>query len=191
MAGDAGSPRAFRELADVLFRATVMKSTGVVQLNENAKDGTYVVACPINQGGALPLKDGRYLRLAIALYFEGTEQGRRLKVRSASYQYQEDLDGDRWIFRYDYLRHPPRPHPGDHLQIRGELTEKGCLPERCPLERIHFPTMRVSLEAVIRLLADQFNIKCELRQKDWRAILAASEAEFLGIAHPSLSGPKD
>jgi hypothetical protein len=189
-AGDSSSPKAFRDLVDLLFRATVMKTMSVVQLNK-VKDDSYVVACPPDQGRALPLNDGRYLRLVIALYFEDTDKGRRLKVKSSSYQYQEDLDGDRWIFRYDYLRNPPHPHPGDHLQIRGDLTEKDCLSKHCPLERVHFPTMRISLEAVIRLLADQFGVKCNRPKKEWRPMLAASEAAFLEIAHHSLSGPAD
>ncbi len=147
----------------------------------------YVVSSPVDRS-ALPLNDGRYLRLTIALYFEQNPESQRLKVHSASYQYQQDTEGERWIFRYDYLRQPPEPHPADHLQIRGELIEK-CLPAHRTLERVHFPTMRVSLEAVIRLLADQFGVRCTQRSGVWRPMLAASEAAFLGIAHRSLSGP--
>ena len=36
----------------------------------------------------------------------------KLKVLKSVLQYQLDEDGDRWIFRYDYLRHadePPNP----------------------------------------------------------------------------------
>jgi hypothetical protein len=115
------------------------------------------------------------------------------KVSSATYQYQQDAESrisDRWIFRYDYLRNPKGQHPADHLQIRGEPTED-CLPGRKGLEGIHFPTMRVSLEAVIRLLADQFAIRCNEPKRVWRPKLAESEAAFLGIAHRSLSGPSE
>jgi hypothetical protein len=131
------------------------------------------------------LNDGRYLRLTMSLYFEDVQEGRRLKTHSGSFQYQQDTAGDRWIFRYDYLRWPPSPHPADHLQIRGTLTED-CLPIHRTLERVHFPTMRVSLEAVIRLLVDQFGVKSNELKKVWRPLLAASEAAFLGIAHRSL-----
>jgi hypothetical protein len=160
-----------------------MRQTGLIQVAQVGNN--YVVGSPIDRG-ALPLNDGRYLRLVITLYFEHVPGGRRLKVHSSSFQYQQDTAGDRWIFRYDYLRLPPEPHPADHLQIRGNLLED-CLPARRTLERVHFPTMRVSLEAVIRLLADQFGVKCN--QRVWRPILAASEAAFMGIAHRSLSGP--
>jgi hypothetical protein len=38
-------------------------------------------------------------------------------------------------------------------------------------------------------LADQFEVKCSQPKNVWRAILATSEAAFLGIAHRSFSGP--
>jgi hypothetical protein len=51
---------------------------------------------------------------------------------------------------------PSEPHPASHLQIRANLTEDCCLPAGTPLERIHFPTGRTTIEAVIRLLAEPF-----------------------------------
>jgi hypothetical protein len=188
MAGQNSALGAFRDLVDRLLRATVARQTAVVQLAE-VETGSYVVSAPVDRT-AIPLNDGRFLRVTIALYFEHTSEGRRLKVRSASYQYQEDLGGDCWMFRYDYLREPKNPHPANHLQIRGKLIEN-CLPPHHPLERVHFPTMRVSLEAVIRLLADQFRVKCNQRAAIWRPMLAASEAPYLRIAHRSLSGPAE
>ncbi len=110
-----------------------------------------------------------------------TEQG-RLKILTASYQYQMGREGDRWMFRYDYLRTPPHPHPAAHLQINGSLTEE-CLPPGRLLARVHFPTARVSLEAVIRLLADQFGTPCGSAQEVWRAVLSETERAFLQIDH--------
>ena len=52
-----------------------------------------------------------------------------------------------------------------------------------PLARVHFPTMRVSLEAIIRLLVEDFRVPCEAPADVWRPVLAASEAAFLAIAH--------
>jgi hypothetical protein len=69
-----------------------------------------------------------------------------------------DRDGKHWIFRYDYLRHPASQHPPAHLQIRGKLTEQSVLRQGQPLERVHFPTSGVSLEAIIRVLAVQFGV---------------------------------
>jgi hypothetical protein len=189
MAGTEASPKAFRDLVDVLLRATIMARQEIIRLNYVGD--SFVISG--SQKDAVRLKDRRYLRLTMTLYLEDTAQGRRLKVRSSSYQYQEDLAGDRWVFRYDYLREPKHPHPASHLQIRGELSESGCLPEHGLLERIHFPTSRVPLEAVIRLLAEPKGLKVPWNQRKatWRPMLAQSEAAFLGIAHRSISGPSE
>lgn len=181
---------AFRELASRLLHLTVLYPGGGVRLASGPR-GPETLALG-GWGGPddpLPLNDGRSLRLSVVLYLEPFQDGHRLKVEESSYQYQMDRGGERWIFRYDYLRHPPSPHPAAHLQVRGELAEH-CLPERTPLERIHFPTGRVSLEAIIRLLADQFDVPCNRPAELWRPVLAESEGAFLEIAHRPLSGPE-
>jgi len=106
------------------------------------------------------------------------------------YQYQTSNTEDDWIFRYEYDRHPHRPHPPTHLHVRGELTEN-CMTGSERLEDIHFPaSARVSLESVIRLLADQFGVRTNTRRGFWRAVLTESEKPFLEIAHRGPSGPK-
>ena len=97
-------------------------------------------------------------------------------------------EGDRWIFRYDYNRESPDQHPTAHLHVRGSLSEN-CLAADLALERIHFSTNRISIEAVIRLLIEQFNMTSNSPPEIWRPLLAESEALFLQIAHKSLSGP--
>lgn len=109
-------------------------------------------------------------------------------MEKAGYQYQVDQDGECWVFRYDYVRIPPEPHPGAHLQIRGNLVED-CLPLGVSLERIHFPTMHISLESVIRLLADGFGVPCNGPPEIWRPVLAESERLFLDIAHRPTTSP--
>lgn len=110
----------------------------------------------------------------LKLYLEGS----RLKVKTSSFQYQLDPEGEKWVFRYDYLREPPEPHPAAHLQIRGGLIE-ACLPDARALERVHFPTHRVSLEAVIRLLVEEFAVPTSEPRHVWRPVLAESESAFL------------
>ena len=109
-----------------------------------------------------------------------------MKVMNSAYQYQLDRDSTNWIFRYDYLRKPPRLEPAAHLQINGSLADGA------PLERVRFPTGRVTLESVIRLLADQFGVACNERDKLWRPALDLSETLFLEIAHqPGRKSPDD
>jgi hypothetical protein len=57
------------------------------------------------------------------------------------------------------------------------------------LKDIHFATGRVSLEAVIRTLVEQFHIPTRTEKAFWRPILAVSEEDFLKVAHQPLSGP--
>jgi len=183
-AGTAHSFQAFRDLVSLILNATVLTETSAVRLSYG-QSAEPVLGGRVKPIDPLRLTDGNYLRLTMTLLREETPQGPRVKVRSSSFQYQLDQDGDHWIFRYDYLRNPPEPHPASHLQIRGRLIEAGDV----QLDRVHFPTHRVSLEAVIRLLIEEFNVPARKSEDFWRAVLAESEAVFLGIAHLPTPSP--
>lgn len=189
----SGRPEAFQafcDLASLLLRLTILAPAGGVRLAYGIPRGDEPVLGGWNgPDDPLPLTDERYLRIMVILFFEDTPQGQRAKVKASSFQYQLDRAGDRWVFRYDYLRQPPAPHPAMHLQIRGTLTEQ-CLPGDVLLERVHFPTQRISLEAVIRLLIEQFRVPTNQHAEIWRPVLAESEAAFLEIAHRTISGPE-
>jgi len=174
-----------RELVQLLLKLTVLKGYSSLRLTKGPNARIQTLGHP---GCPLTLNDGRFLRLYSVMALEPTEHGTRLKVRSNGYQYQTDADGDNWIFRYDYQREPPDLHPPAHVQVRGTLHED-CLPPHCPLERIHLPTGRISLEAVIRLLVEQFGIDTNEEPAVWRPVLAESEGIFKSIAHQPLSGP--
>jgi hypothetical protein len=131
----------------------------------------------------LQLRDDRFLRLVIAVYIESGEEGVPfLKVRSSSYQYQATTDNSSWIFRYDYLRESPAHEPGAHLQIRGTLDEP-VLSSANPLATVQFPTRRVSLEAVIRLLALEFRVPTKEQGAVLEAVFTEAERAFFEIAH--------
>ena len=125
----------------------------------------------------------------MSLFLAPHEGRTRLKVEKSVMQYQLDEDGEHWIFRYDYLRQPTEPHPAAHLQIAGTLIEGTVVPVRETLARVHFPTGRVSLEAVIRLLVEQFGVRTNTDPDVWRPVLVESEKEFEEIAHRPLAGP--
>lgn len=130
------------------------------------------------------LRDDRFLRLSMKLFREPHEERtHRLKVVAASYQYQADKAGKQWLFRYDYARDPGNEYPANHLQINGTLTHSEVLPSGRPLSRLHFPTDRVSIEAVIRLLILEFNVPPARDEDYWRPLLTASERAFQTIAH--------
>lgn len=116
--------------------------------------------------------------------------GYRLKVRKSAFQYQEHRDDKAsWIFRYDYLREPPEREPGAHLQINGNL-ERAVLPDGKPLGRVRFPTMRVSLEAIIRLLVEEFGVPCNESEDVWRPALESTEPSFFDIQHLPIWSPE-
>lgn len=187
--GDQESFQAFHRLTALLLELTILAQPGAVRLSRGPRAGTFALGGWKGPTDPLPLNDKRYLRLSMRLFLAAADDRFYLKVEDSSYQYQMDLEGRQWIFRYDYLRYPDHPNPASHLQIRGQLFED-CLPERKQLEDLHFPDARVSLEAVIRLLAEQFSVPCNAEPGIWRPVLAETEREFQRIAHRPISGPE-
>ena len=187
---DPGSFDAFRVLASLLLRTTILKPSGDLTLSYGPRPGRQVAVLGGLNGpeDPLPLNDGRYLRFSIALYMEYTAHGPRAKVKSSGFQYQLDPDGEHWIFRYDYIRQSSDTQPATYLHIRGGFVEN-CLPASGPCESIRFPTRRISLEAAIRLLIEQFRVPTNQSEEIWRPILANSEAAFLGSTGGSRSAP--
>jgi len=174
---------------NLLLRLTILDGAGV-RITAGPRPDERMV---IEGGRALDsdvvlLKDGRFLRLFLVLFRAPYQGGHRMKVEQASYQYQVDEAGLRWVFRYDYRRNPSDQHPATHLQVRGRLHES-VPPFKGMLERTHFPTGRVSIEAVIRLLIEQFSVESATAPEIWRPVLAESERAFEEIAHRPLSGP--
>ncbi|MGH7771205.1 MAG: hypothetical protein ACREQA_03110 [Candidatus Binatia bacterium] len=188
-AGGPDAIPAFHELSNLLLNITVLAPGSTVKLIRLAQDPTKAVLGGRTAREPLCLNDARYLRVSAKLYLDRTTEPNFLKVEETSYQYQLDPEGDRWIFRYDYLRNPPHAYPASHLQINGQLAEAEAFGD-LPLKKVYFPTGRVSLEAVIRLLVEQFKVPCNQPSKIWRPVLAESERDFLKVAHQALSGPE-
>jgi hypothetical protein len=180
--------QAFRDLVQLLLSNTVIPTHAAVRLIKGPRPNVYVLGGYQGTTDPVELNGGRFLRVTMTLFWVSTRDGDRVKVETSNFQYQMDKLGDRWICRYDYIREAPDQHPSTHLHVRGSLTED-CLSGDSPLERIHFPTNRVSIEAVIRLLIEQFKVPANYPEEIWRPLLAETEAAFMQIAHKSLSGP--
>lgn len=188
----AGGPEAlaaFHKLTNLILNITVAAPGSTLKLIKLTQDPTKAVLGGRSAREPLRLNDGRYLRVSARLYLDQGSTPNFLKVEETSYQYQLDLDGDNWIFRYDYLRNPPHAYPASHLQINAQLTDAARFDD-LPLKSLHFPTGRVSLEAVIRLLVEQFGVHSNKPPEIWRPVLAESERDFLKVAHQALSGPE-
>lgn len=188
--GTRQSLESWRDLANLLLRVTVADSAEHIRLSWPA--GGKRIAAQFGRKDEPPtlLRNGKYLRVLQSLSIEPSdEHGPRLKVLASVYQYAADATESNWLFRYDYVRVPPNKYPGAHLQIcKAAPPDLPCLPAK-PVERIHFPTGRVSLEAVLRLLIEDFGIEAATPEHYWRGVLRASEDEFYKIAHPPSPGP--
>lgn len=188
MAGKATSFDSFRELVQLLLSLTVLKGNQFVYLTRGPSPRRQVLGGRQGPTSPVQLLDGRWLRIAISLRLEPHEDGSfRLKVEKTSLQYQcnesDDEGGQREIFRYDYLREDNSAHPAAHINVHGTLIENDVLAAGKTLARVHFPTARVSLESVLRLLIVDFGVPTAEPEAVWKPVLAESELAFQQIAH--------
>jgi hypothetical protein len=174
---------AFAQLVRLLLSSTVAAAGQEANLRVSYLEQSRARATLGGPGAVLRLRDERWLRVAMSLFVDQTSEGKRLKVLQSSFQYQATKDDPSWVFRYDYLRSPGPDVPGAHLQVNGNLMASDALPSKRGLKVVHFPTRRVSLEAVIRLLAVDFKVPCRDEATIWRAVLAEADAGFKEIAH--------
>jgi hypothetical protein len=180
---------AFREVVHFVLSLTVMPPGGEVVLQTGPRDRDRGNVVGRIGSDRVPLNDGRWLRVLAQLYLDAANGG-KLKVDKSLFQYQLDEEAERCVFRYDYLRNPEDQHPSSHVQVRGIFTEEDVVPTRGTLARVHFPTGRVGVEAILRLLVEQFGVATNALPQVWRPVLAETETGFLRIAHRNVSGPR-
>jgi hypothetical protein len=181
---------AFREVVQQLLALTVAGPGSHVRLihSDKAKTRAVIGSGPGGDITPMPLNRG-YLSIAISLDTLG-DRG-HLRVLQARFQYQLEEDPDSWVFRYDYFRATSRAEPPAHLQLRGSFPpELGNLGGK-RLQDYRFPVGRPTLEGVIRLLVSSFGVPCNVHQRVWYPVLAATEREFLNRAFLPLSGPEE
>ena len=197
--GTKNSAKAFRELVQLWLTLTVLKEGEVVhctspkkKAKKKAKDVFFISGM---DSKPLRLRNGRYLWLSFNLVLEDSarKEGpkRLLKVVKSAAWYAMDRACKRLVFRYEYIRTPDQDYPysGSHLHVHGTLDEESVLPENRPLYKVHFPASRVPLEAIIRLLIEDFGVPPRDDEEVWRPVLAWTEEEFRKIAHEQVSGP--
>jgi hypothetical protein len=172
------SCEAFAELIQTLLRATVLHRDAYLPLLKHPAvrgqpEGAYAIG---KLGEVLPLHQRKgYLRLLLSFRVEASESAGgelKLKTLSSNIQYQTEKAEDSWIFRYEYFRYAPPRYvyaPG-HLHVRGSH------------EDIHFPTGRVTIESIIRMLAYDFKVPTNEDVEVWEPLLQQTEETFIKIA---------
>ncbi|MEI6450538.1 MAG: hypothetical protein WCP98_11415, partial [Actinomycetes bacterium] len=180
LAGGREAPAHFERYVNLLFRLTVAHRDSAIRLLRPAASSTvWALTGGHDPGGrpAVRLTDGRYLRLVAWLDLD-LRAGGQLRFQALTWQYQNAIDDDSWVFRADYSRakvaaaSPPR----GHLHVDGTLRQPDVLRPKQPLGRVHFPCHRPTLEAAVVLLADELGVPTNAPHKAWRAAVAEHEA---------------
>jgi len=170
----------FERYVNLLFCLTVADEDSAIRLSRNRSQPLQAVLTAGHDPSGKPvlrLADGRFLRLVTRVHLDPSSGG-ALRVGTQSWQYQNAIDDDSWVFRADYSRaqfaatSPPR----GHLHVDGTLRQPGVLRPKQPLGRVHFPCHRPTLEAAVVLLADEFGVPTNAPHEVWRAAVAEHEA---------------
>ena len=181
LAGGREAAAHFERYVNLLFRLTVAHKEAAIRLTRLAASSPAWVLTggyDLRGGNAIRLTDGRYLRLVAVLELD-VSAGRQLRFQAITWQYQNAIDDDSWVFRADSSRaqiaaaSPPR----GHLHVCGTLRQPDVLRPKQPLGRVHFPCRRPTLEAAVVLLADEFGVPTNAPHEVWRAAVAEHEAQ--------------
>jgi len=91
------------------------------------------------------------------------------KVSTLAYRYRIDsAAGDELaLWHWHPKDRQDRPHRYPHPHLHAQVEQ---------LAGLHLPTGRVSLESILRLLLNEFDVRP--RREDWQDVLAACEAAF-------------
>jgi hypothetical protein len=181
LAGGREALAHFERYVNLLFRLTVAHKDAAIRLSrptENSDAWALTGGHDPRGGSAIRLTDGRYLRLVAWLDLD-PRAGRQLRFQALTWQYQNAIDDDSWVFRADYSRAKvaAESQPRGHLHVDGTLRQPGVLRPKQPLGRVHFPCQRPTLEAAVVLLADEFGVPTNAPHEVWRGAVAEHEAQ--------------
>ena len=140
------------------------------------------VALPAQGGGAAGLKLS--VTHVFAIVAAEPERSReRWRVTTRMYEYSL-LDRDETeLLVYHWQPDADRTYP--HLHVSAALSvRRRALEDKqaIDLDGLHLPTGRVSLEAIVRMLIDEFEIAARYPEADWRRRLEETEAVFRDAA---------
>lgn len=143
------------------------------RLDTIESEAAFVVITRFQQAEVTPLElsGGKWLHFRQLVI----EQDNKIDVLEAHYIFSLSQDPDHeesHIFRWEFIREPPAPHvPQSHLHIYGQN------PHAQNLSRVHFPTRRLSVEQIIWLLIQEWDVTPQ--SENWYAILQRGHRDFL------------
>lgn len=122
-----------------------------------------------NEGGYIRLSSIRPIRFRLIHLYRLTESEPGWSVSTVGYTYQLELTDGREIVSYHYDSRPQSKVKTPHLHVRG-------LDTPLPLGKAHFPTGRISIEAVLRFAIEELDVRPQ--NSDWENVLRGTEQEF-------------
>jgi hypothetical protein len=171
--------------------ATVLHNRSQFPNLQRGANETFSLGRP---GQFLELRNGWFLRLLLTFRVEPSVSAGgalKLKTLSSSIQYQnvDSEDEQSWVFRYEYSRFARDHYAPGHLHVRATPRGPECLVGNLLMEDVHFPTGRVTLEGIIRLLIDDFGVGANEDEDVWRPLLHETEQVFINIARQPQAPP--
>lgn len=139
------------------------------------------------EGEAVPLRgtvEASGLRLSVRLQYRivpdaGPERFASWRVATTGYEYKllDSLERELLVFHWQpgpTFRGPDHPHL--HLSASLVARVSAIVTRELPLDRVHIPTGRITIEAVVRMLIAEFGVAPVV--PDWERRLARTEAAF-------------
>lgn len=133
---------------------------------------------------SVELANGLWIRV-FQLIRPNPGDGSKVQTAEYSYVYASSADADNdWLVRYDYVPEeassPGYRYPVAHVHFNGysEKYERLAIPGKKPLEKLHFPTRRISLEDFIEHLIIEFAVPTRSDPEEALELLSDSREGF-------------
>jgi hypothetical protein len=131
-------------------------------------------AVTLGGGDPIPLDAERDLALRISLQYrivpaESPRGPFKATITAYSYIVEEQAGAELLAYQWHPDARGARPWPHLHFRAAGQVGDPAW-------SKIHFPTGRVALEEVLRLLLDEMGV--HPRREDWRERLQETQRKF-------------
>jgi len=122
-----------------------------------------------SEGGYIRLRGLHPLQFRLSHNYEIVQDTHGWSAHTRGYAYELQLADGREVVAYHYDPRPQSKVKVPHLHIKGLTTPLA-------LEKAHFPTGRVPIEAVLRFAVTELGV--QPRVSEWEAVLAGLERDF-------------